>query len=183
MLLPLLLGCPGESRFGDPADRDSAADSAEPAWSEVDTGACEEDSSSFDACCWDGREERDEAYLLDRVGDGAGWDGTREGITVLESVEDLEAWWAAVGDEGRTDVDFATEVAVGWIGQTSEGCEEWGFEGLRHGDVQGTWYAGVWSWSYCGAYHGCEAWRVVGSVWVVPRGEIAECRFGGFCDG
>lgn len=154
-------------------------------WPEVDTAACEETSASYDECCFTGRAERADAYLLDDW-EGVAWSEALEGITVLESAEALDAWWATVAAEGRTDVDFATEVAVGWLGMTDDYCDHRAFGGLRAGDEPGTWVAGDFRWTWCGyypEYGGCDDYSARATLWVAPLGAVTTCSYGGFCDG
>lgn len=153
--------------------------------SSVDTAACPASSASWDDCCWEGREASPDARRVAEVGDLKSWTGEDEGITVIRSAAELAVWWTAVGEGGSTDVDFGSEVAVGFIGLSSTECDEYTLDGLKAGDLPGEWFAGVKRVSWCGVYDsgGCPDYVAHATLYAAPMGRVTECSVGQFCEG
>lgn len=153
-----------------------------------DTGDSEcpeyQSSASWDECCWQDRPVSPASRLVADL-ELTAPAGDLDGLTVIPSQEDLDAWWAATGAPATGSLDFATEVAVGYLSETAAGCDEHGLDGLRAGDTSGTWFAGIYSWSNCALLYDQCAGRYVAhaTLYAAPIGTVRACSYGAYCDG
>lgn len=189
LALPFALLAPACDRRG-PAPADTVHDGGEPSGAYVGAGvddpsACVDPEAvgSYDACCWAGRDPQDAVRLVvDRVRVEP-WDGSREGLWVIETEADLADWEAVTGLTEALDVDFATEAAVGHVGWESPGCDERHLDGLRRGDTPGSWFAGIEERQTCEYSDGCADPISRATLYAAPKGPVTSCVFGGYCEG
>ena len=148
-----------------------------------DTAACIEDSSHVDTCCWSLRPETTAPRLI--VDSDTTRTGADTGVTVMTTEQALDAWWTAAGLAPTGSIDWGSEVAVGYIGDSAPACDEQRLDGLRVGNSSGSWFAGIYSYQSCSYYYdACVGLYVThATLYAAPAGAVDSCVHGSFCDG
>jgi hypothetical protein len=189
-LVTFLLGC-GVDRpvavhtdAGDPLETDLPADTddSDPAPDTGDTDECHYNFVYEDECCWLARPESPLPRLVLTV--DVATDAWEDDVRILTDADALAGWAADAGLDATPNVDFATEVAVGAVVETRT-ADGHGptrtLDGLRAGDVEGSWYAGFYQSlsdpcndGLPGAHHA--------TLWAAPKGPVAICHRNSWCD-